>query len=49
MGGSERFLPRLVKKKKDNRVREQCFSEVDIMPENLNESDKDDQLRKEYS
>jgi hypothetical protein len=25
------------------------FSEVDIMPENLNESDKDDQIRKEYS
>jgi len=29
-------------------VRER-FSEVDIMPENLNESDKDDRIRKEYS
>jgi hypothetical protein len=48
-GGGEPFEQKACEKNRYNSVCEQCFSEVDIMPENINESDKDNRLGKEYS
>jgi len=48
-GVGEPFQQRPVKKKMTEQCCEQCFSEVDIMPENLDQNNKDDRLKKEYS